>query len=163
MQQSSIRQQRPVSLVFVLIGLVVSTVLLALLVRDVIQAPLLAQALTWGVFWFSGLGLLRVLGVGHHVCQGIAVMGVGVFGWVLRWKHRDRRLRHRWQALRQAPQRLLMQIRARIATWFAGRMWALDHRGAWRIGRPGDRRHLVVRVSVFGQVSPGDLGHIESL
>lgn len=163
MQQPYIRQQRPVSLVFVLIGLVVSTVLLALLVREVIRVPLLAQACVWGMFWFSGVGLLRVLGMDNYVCRGIAGVGVGVFGGVLRWKHRDRRLRHRWQALRQAPQRLLIQIRTRIATWFAGRMWALDHRGAWRIGRPGDRRNLVVRVSVFGQVSPGDLGHIESL
>lgn len=162
MQQSSLRSHRP-SLGFACVGFIVSTLLLGIFVRDMVQAPLLAQACVWGMFWFSGLGLLRVLGVGHHVCQGIAVIGVGVFGWMMRWKHRDRRLRHRWQALRQAPQRLLMQIRTRIATWFVGRMWAIDRRGTVRIGRPGSRANLALRVSVFGQVSPGDLSHIESL
>ncbi|NJO82160.1 MAG: hypothetical protein HC828_04705 [Blastochloris sp.] len=145
MQQSSLRQPRS-SLGVALAGFIVSTLLLGVFVRDVVQAPLLAQACAWGLFWFTSGQVLRSLRVGDYLCGAVVRTGVSLFGGLVGWKHRPHR---------QRP--------SRIHAWFAGRMWALDHRGAWRIGRPGDRRNLVVRVTVFGQVSPGDLGHIESL
>ncbi|NJO81859.1 MAG: hypothetical protein HC828_03150, partial [Blastochloris sp.] len=130
----------------VIVGLFGSVILLGVFARDLVEAPLLAQALTWGVFWFTSVQVLRSLQVGEYLCGAVVRVSVSLFGGLVGWKYRPHR---------QRP--------SQIHAWFAGRMWALDHRRAWRIGRPGDRRHLVVRVAVFGQVSPGDLGHIESL
>ncbi|NJO82179.1 MAG: hypothetical protein HC828_04805 [Blastochloris sp.] len=147
MQQSSIYQQQHLArMSVVIVGLFGSVILLGVFARDLVEAPLLAQALTWGVFWFTSVQVLRSLQVGEYLCGAVVRVSVSLFGGLVGWKYRPQR---------QRPSRLY--------AWFAGRMWAIDRRGAWRIGRPGDRRNLVVRVSVFGQVSPGDLGHIESL